>query len=148
MSPIMYPIIFRFDDMIVPTGDDFPKIWNFRHLRGDTFEASETIHPDARFHWMIDANGELREMRLMGKRREWARPFRHIWTFVRVRYELGEGKAITVGEFRPLLDGCRADWDKSLTPALNEFLAKYPDDAAFTKEMFLDFLNGTEEEEE
>lgn len=151
MNSNICPALFRFDDMIVPGGEDFSKIWNFRQVAGTTYETTESIHPEAKFHWLIEDDAKLRELTATGKRREWARPLRFIWTFVKVRYELGEARPITVGTLRRLIDGTRMDQEKSLTPALNRFLRDYDDDVVFSREMLESFMNGGgdgEDEEE
>lgn len=148
MKPIVYPILFRFDDMTVPEGDEFPASWNLRHLGNSVYETPERVRPDARFHWLIDGDAQLREFTLTGKRREWARPLRYIWSFVRVRYELEEGRPITVGMLRQLIADTRLDEDKSLTPALNRFLKGHSDSELFSKAMFLLFMNGDASDEE
>lgn len=142
MKPIVYPILFRFDDMTVSENEGFAKIWNMRHLGGSVYETHETIYPDARFHWLIDAGAQLREFTLIGKRREWARPLRHILSLVSVIYRLEDGRPITVGELRQLIAGTKLDQEKSLTPALNRFLRGHEDSEPFTKAMFDLFMNG------
>ena len=147
MPAINYPIIFRFDDMTVPEGDLFSKHWGIRHLSDSEFETAESIHPEARFHWLIDSNARLRTISLRNKRREWARPLRYIWRLVRVQYQISDGRAITIAELKGLVEGTRLDEEKSLTPALNEFLSPFDDTSPFTKEMFNQFMNGGHKEE-
>lgn len=146
MSPIIYPIIFRFDDMTVPSGEDFTEVWQMQHIGGSIYETKESVHPNASFKWLIDGDAKLHELTLIEKRREWARPLRHIWPFVLVRYSLSEGISFTVGTLRGLIAGTRLDQEKSLTPAINQLLNKYEDSALFSKSMFLSLLNSDDPE--
>jgi len=147
MPNINYPIIFRYDDMTVTDGDLFPKHWGIKHLSDNAFETAESIHPEANFHWLIDSEAKLRTISLKGKHREWARPLRHICRLVRVQYEIADGRGISIGELKKLIEGTRLDEEKSLTPALNEFLCAFDDTAPFTKELFNQFMGGGQGEE-
>tara|TARA_R110002096_G_scaffold104771_14_gene230743 strand:+ start:478 stop:906 length:429 start_codon:yes stop_codon:yes gene_type:complete len=140
MDPLVYPIIFRYDDMTVPSGNDFPKIWQVRFRGEREFDAIESIHPAARFHWIIDGNANLLEISLESKSREWLRPFRHVWRCVREHYSIEDGRELTIGELRGLIEGTRLDEEKSLTPALQEFLDGRDLGTTFTKSMFREFM--------
>lgn len=147
MPTINYPIIFRFDDMTVSVDDLFSINWGIHHLSDSEFETAESIHPEAQFHWLIDSNARLRTISLRKKRREWARPLRYIWRLVRVQYQISDGRAISIAELKGLVQGTRLDEEKSLTPALNEFLSTFDDTSPFTKEMFDQFINESPPEE-
>ena len=147
MLPIRYPIIFRYDDMIVPDDESFLKIWKINALGEATFEAPESVDPDARFHWLIESDGRIRLIDLVGKRREWARPFRFLWCFVKVKYSLQESRTVSVGEIKRLLEGTRLDEDKSLTPALQAYLAGRDEASTFDQSMFEEFMRGPAEQE-
>jgi|GEM_PF-6541543 len=140
MDPLVYPIIFRYDDMTVPSGDDFPKIWRVRFRGKREFDTIESIHPAARFHWIIDGNAKLLGVSLETKSREWLRPVRHVWRCVREHYSIADGREITIAELRGLIEGTRVDEEKSLTPALHRFLDGRDPDTSFTKSMFLEFM--------
>jgi hypothetical protein len=140
MNPLTYPIIFRYDDMTVPSGEDFVRIWNVSFRNQSRFDSIESIYPKARFHWLIDSEARLREITLEAKSREWLRPFRHIWRGVKEHYSISDGRAFTVSEFKKLLEGTRLDEEKSLTPALQDFLAEFSEDVVFTRSMLKEFM--------
>ena len=139
---IFYPIIFRYDDMIVPVDHDLASEWGVRMLSDSEFETTESVHPEARFHWLIDGNGLFRLIELVCKAREWARPLRFVYRAVKERYSIEEGHRITVGELLATIEGTRPDRDKSLTPALQEFLEVHDKSLAFDGTMLATFLSG------
>ena len=138
---ISFPILFRYDDVVVPDSESFFDLWQLKHVGGNDYIGAESIKLEARFHWMIDADGLFREFRLIKKRREWARPFRYIVRMVEEHYELLPGRSISVADLKMAIKGCRNDEEKSSSVALEKYLNEYDDSDVFTKEMFESFMN-------
>ncbi len=147
IQPIKFPILFRFDDMTVPCGLEFIKYWNFKHYEDNTFVMKESIYPEAHLHWIIDAEGLFRAVKLIKIERAWARPLRHLISLVKHFYEVLPGKRITISELCVAIEGTRDDPEKSSTKDLRIFLQNKQPEEIFSKDMYLEFMHEEETNE-
>ncbi len=141
-EPIKFPILFRYDDMSVPSGTDIVQIWGFKHRHGNIYTAPESsVKPEADFEWLIDADGKFRKTNRIETERTWARPLRHFVSLVTGVYEVLPGERVTVDFVTRALEGTRLDPEKSLTEDCLRFLSEFHQDTTFTRDMFLDLMN-------
>ncbi|WP_309385352.1 hypothetical protein [Cerasicoccus frondis] len=144
MRAFPHPAIFLFDDMVIPTDEDWEKHWQIDWLDDDTFQTVESVRPEANFQWVIDSDAKIHDISILTKKHEWSRPLRYLWRFVKVIYRVGPAMSLTIGDLLFQLQETREDWDKSLTPALRNFLSTKNSESQFTQALMLEFLASPE----
>jgi len=86
--------------------------------------------------WVLEANGNFRELKPQGRRREWAQPLSFLVQFVQSEYSVSEPRTITVAELKKYLKGVRNKFSEApVATDLRRFLEQQDDNAPVTREM-------------
>ena len=86
--------------------------------------------------WVLEANGNFRELRPLDRRRQWAEPLSFLIQFVQSQYAVSEPRVISVGELKKHLKGVRDKFsDAPVASDLRRFLDQHNDDEPVTREM-------------
>jgi hypothetical protein len=81
--------------------------------------------------WIVELNGNFRELLPTGKRRAWARPLRFLWRFTLTVYRVTLPRQILVGELRERLRGIKTD--REVLAHLKHYLSQFDEGELVTQ---------------
>ena len=86
--------------------------------------------------WILESDGNFRELHFVAIRRNWARPFRIFWNLVLAEYSVAPPREITVGELNDRARKIKDSYpDAPLAADLRRFLKGFPSEKFVTREM-------------
>lgn len=130
-----FPLIMYIDDVLAVYPEEATKVKNLSFPDDNTMLCLE----NGKKHgpgWLVDVTGQFRQLKPLGKRREWARPLSFLWQFVLSEYSITENRSITIGELRSLIENIDDPYPEApIAEDLRRFLKQYGDDVIVSEEL-------------
>ena len=134
---LLLPAILYFDGGVTVNPELGFKARGIRFLDERTMVCKEHSI-DERPGWLIESDGNFREVFPTGKRREWARPMKFLWRFTLSEFEVTLPRQITAGD---VYERTKVIKERSreapIVTDLRRFMRGFGKDDVVTREMLL-----------
>ena len=132
---LKFPIIMNIDDALSVYPEEAMEVLSISFPDSRTMLCMETVR-NHQSGWILEINGQFRELKPTGKRHEWLRPISFLWQFVLSEYNVTEGRSVTVGELKKLIKDLKDQFPEApIASDFSRFLSKYDDDIVVSEDI-------------